>query len=404
MMQDHLQLDDILTRDVAVQWFEGVAVVQAAWRRVDAASASGFPSPSEIAVGRDGSISLLGASNGNAVPAAAHLLAQMLSDDVPVRLRLLVSQATGTDTAFATLADFSEALAYFERPDPQSLIRGLFERAQLRASRPVQQPPRETQPRTREEDRPAPPHKGARPGKAVLAAVAAAVACAAVWLAGASTGSASVTAALDTLKAAVGSSVGDVSAASDDTPAPRTRTTPAGRPAAGARHAARSRATGTAAAGRSEVPTIEMSKPDSLAGILVPFPFLDATPLPVRSTFESSPEVRVVIASSVRDRFGNELGAGRLYTSHDTAVTPPRHVYPKLADDASGAAGDFGGRTVLELVVATDGRVEHVKLRTAPRDIHEFMLVAAAKAWRFTPATLDGRPVRFLHNMPITTP
>jgi len=54
-------------------------------------------------------------------------------------------------------------------------------------------------------------------------------------------------------------------------------------------------------------------------------------------------------------------------------------------------------------VFDADGRVEHVRLRTPPRDVHEFMLVSAAKAWRFEPATVDGRPVRFRHSVAITS-
>jgi hypothetical protein len=45
-----------------------------------------------------------------------------------------------------------------------------------------------------------------------------------------------------------------------------------------------------------------------------------------------------------------------------------------------------------------------VRRRTPPRNIHEFMLVSAAKAWRFDPATLNGWPVRFLHDVAITFP
>ena len=59
---------------------------------------------------------------------------------------------------------------------------------------------------------------------------------------------------------------------------------------------------------------------------------------------------------------------------------------------------------MLDLLISTDGRVEHVRLRTPPRDVHEFMLVSAAKAWRFDPATVHGRPVRFLHSVAITSP
>ena len=65
----------------------------------------------------------------------------------------------------------------------------------------------------------------------------------------------------------------------------------------------------------------------------------------------------------------------------------------------TGVTGD--GRTVLDLVISADGRVERVRMRAAPRDVHEFMMLSAAKAWRFDPATVHGRPVRFLLSVAI---
>jgi hypothetical protein len=58
--------------------------------------------------------------------------------------------------------------------------------------------------------------------------------------------------------------------------------------------------------------------------------------------------------------------------------------------------------TLLDLVISPEGAVEQVRMRTTPRNVREFMLVSAAKAWRFQPATLDGRPVRFRHSVAIT--
>ena len=86
----------------------------------------------------------------------------------------------------------------------------------------------------------------------------------------------------------------------------------------------------------------------------------------------------------------------------DTSVAPPQQIYPALpARPSPGRRQE--DLTVLDLVVAADGQVEHVRLRTAPRDVHEFMLVSAAKAWRFEPATVGGRPVRFRHSVAITS-
>ena len=92
----------------------------------------------------------------------------------------------------------------------------------------------------------------------------------------------------------------------------------------------------------------------------------------------------------------------KVYSRSDASVTPPRQVYPALpARPSPGRRPE--DLTVLDLVVAADGQVEHVRLRTPPRDVHEFMLVSAAKAWRFEPATVDGRPVRFRLSVAITS-
>jgi hypothetical protein len=102
--------------------------------------------------------------------------------------------------------------------------------------------------------------------------------------------------------------------------------------------------------------------------------------------------------------FASEPGVNAsnlIYSKADSAVTPPRQVYPALP--AEPPAEMRRALTVVDLVIAPDGLVERVHLRTTPRDIHEFMLLSAAKAWRFQPALLDGRPVRFLHSVALTS-
>ena len=49
---------------------------------------------------------------------------------------------------------------------------------------------------------------------------------------------------------------------------------------------------------------------------------------------------------------------------------------------------------VLELVVDQMGTVDHVRLVSRENRYQDRMIVAAAKAWRFQPATKDGFPVR----------
>jgi hypothetical protein len=56
---------------------------------------------------------------------------------------------------------------------------------------------------------------------------------------------------------------------------------------------------------------------------------------------------------------------------------------------AVGAVGQ------LEMVIGRDGVVEVIRLHTPLNRFHERMIVSAAKAWRYEPATRRGLPVRF---------
>ena len=99
------------------------------------ASNGEFPAATQIGVSADGAVRVLATTSTKAVPAAAHLLAGLLSDDVPVRLRLAVSQATGESSTIESLREFSETLGYFERPDTELIVRNLFDRAMLAGPR-----------------------------------------------------------------------------------------------------------------------------------------------------------------------------------------------------------------------------------------------------------------------------
>ena len=110
-----------------------------------------------------------------------------------------------------------------------------------------------------------------------------------------------------------------------------------------------------------------------------------------------SAQTYVIVAS-----MGDESAADSIYSKSDSEVTPPQQVYPALPAEPPTASMKRA-LTVVDLVIAPDGLVERVHLRTPPRDIHEFMLLSAAKAWRFEPALRDGRPVRFLHSVALTS-
>lgn len=95
-----------------------------------------------------------------------------------------------------------------------------------------------------------------------------------------------------------------------------------------------------------------------------------------------------------------------LYAAGDAGVTPPvmlRQQLPSPLEPATEAPADW---PFLELVIDERGAVEAVRLRAtslAPGQTlyRHRMLLAAAKAWQFEPATRDGVPVRYLLRVPL---
>ena len=376
----YVRLDDLLARDVAVEWFEGVAVLRLTCRalRAQSGSGSGFPSAADILVGPGGSIAISGQPSGNGVQVAAHLLARMLSEDTPVRLRLTLSQATAMESAYASLTEFSEALAYFERPNPEAIIDALRQRALL--AQPRIDAPAADQERSMSPTSVAPRRS---PRLALVVVAVSAVACASVWLLGG---------ALDSLLASREKVEEQSSSPAADT-APRAHVRR--RPASASTPAAAS-VPGTPKIGVEATPVVATAGRESAADPQV------RDELPSVSYLEPS-----VLAEAVEPRLPLTEPSvpapiedpNRTYSRTESDVTPPLNIYPKFPTQSPSS--DASSRIMLELTIAKDGSVEHVKMLTIPRNIHEFMLLSAAKAWRFEPARRGGRAVRFRHSIPL---
>ena len=73
-----------------------------------------------------------GAEEGEpAIRQIGELLRTSLAESAfPVQLRLVIIQACSTPPFYASIAELSSALEYFERPDRPGLIRAVYERAQ----------------------------------------------------------------------------------------------------------------------------------------------------------------------------------------------------------------------------------------------------------------------------------
>ena len=393
-----IRLDDLLGRDLIVEWFEGVAIVQEVCRQILAFGSAqrGFPSPAEVFLCAHGEIELLGtASSSQSVAAAGNMLSQMLRQDAPLDLRLVATQATTGDAGYRTLQEFSGAVAHFERPDLEgSILRDLYDRAsaaQPRGDVPQQFVPRaksdptseELQPTTSEELQPA---KKWHRNRLVLAGIAAGILCVAVLgLPRGSNGpAASVVAAVQDVVRSTLAHVAPAEPVNNDDVKPENqvvrkapvrraiRRLPLGKP----RNDAEDRT------GRS-VSTLPVAAMPAL---------LPVRPLPM--TPFSGPDLVDDVPPD-----GTEVPA--LYSALNSEVVPPKFVHPKLPP-APPSGFNPPAPAVLEMVIGTNGLVERVKLRSAPRNVHEFMFVSAAKAWIFEPARLGGIPVRYLHTVALT--
>jgi hypothetical protein len=405
MSTNQLRLADLLARQVDVQWFEGVAIVQAVCRQLLATGASNdeFPGATQIGISADGAVRLLATTPTKAVPAAAHLLAGLLSDDVPVRLRLAVSQATGQGATIQSLREFSEILGYFERPDTELIVRTLFDRAMLAGVRKQTDEPRLDNVGTDEKRKPAvkpSPNSKAIWRRAAMAATVVITIGAASWLGLSAARGGRVSAAVTGIVNAVAgapearvneplekSTASKETATNGPTRLQRTHSSTANsshrQPGEARKESARSLGV--------RIPSLV----PSLTSVMAPMPMS----MPSRNAANATEiaQTYVIVASEP-----NKGGSDQIYSKSDFEVTPPRQVYPALPAEPPAALMSRA-LTVVDLVIAPDGVVERVRLRTTPRDIHEFMLLSAAKAWRFEPALLDGRPVRFLHSVALTS-
>jgi hypothetical protein len=90
-----------------------------------------------------------------------------------------------------------------------------------------------------------------------------------------------------------------------------------------------------------------------------------------------------------------------VYDGQDSQVQPARLLRPQLPEIPPGTSIETLG--MFEFVVSMRGTVERIRLVRSPADrqYRDFMLMPAAKAWIFQPASRDGLPVRYRMRIPI---
>jgi hypothetical protein len=398
-MSDTLRLSDILGRNASIEWFEAVAVVREVGERViDSAAGRRVPELDQVQLSADGGITMTGASKADdPVRRLGQLLqACLVQSDPPVQLRLTVAQATSPEPPFASVRDLMTALEYFERPDRPAVLRGLFERvrtapivvAEQRATLDAIAPlPAGREKETRDEQRRAEGQRRNRTVVAVAALIVLLVAAATAYsqFRGATPSTEEVTTLAVKASDAVGTTlVKGISAVSETVGLGRL--VPAGE-APGAPPAAKPT--------KPDAPAAKPArrKPQRESG---DFRVFDLPELPASLPAELSVDIAPVpaLAPEPADLVVDET----IYSPADSAVAPPIGIRPQLP---RVLPEDIRKENLsqIELIILPDGTVGSVKLLGARKSVLEGMLLSAAKAWRFQPATKDGRPVSYRKNV-----
>jgi TonB family protein len=92
----------------------------------------------------------------------------------------------------------------------------------------------------------------------------------------------------------------------------------------------------------------------------------------------------------------------RVFDAEDPSVlpaTPIRQDVPRVPAQLSAHTRDRG---MLEITIDEQGRVIGVKVRMSLHPIYDSQLLGAAREWRYKPATVNGRPVKFRKVIQIT--
>ena len=398
-MSSTLRLSEILARGVPVEWFEAVALVRAvAEGLVDRVGGRSVPELDQIQLTSDGTVSILGTSTTDEpVRRMGQLLQACLNQaDAPVQLRLTLAQATAPESGYASIHDYSEALAYFERPDRPSVLRILYYRAEsmpaaskdaaptLDAIAPLDGPAPRKQPKPKPADRP----KVSRAALAAIVGVVVLVIAAAAYSQFSASRGADVSALALKASDAVGTTlVKGISAVSDSVglgrlaprdgsgappPAPAP---PSVRPPVKPVQTKRAAAASPAPAGFR---VFDLAIQPLDAGVPAAAPVEEtglSTPPPVGGSGSTPIDTTV-------------------YSPSDPTVAEPIGLRPQLPR-ALPSDVRRDQLSQIELVILPDGTVGSVKLVGTRQTVLEGMLLSAAKAWTFKPALKDGQPVSY---------
>jgi TonB family protein len=92
----------------------------------------------------------------------------------------------------------------------------------------------------------------------------------------------------------------------------------------------------------------------------------------------------------------------KVYTSDDDGVSPATPIRQEVPRVPTQIANQARERGILDITIDEQGRVINATLRVSLHPIYDSQLLAATRDWRYQPATVNGRPVKFRKIIQIT--
>jgi len=92
----------------------------------------------------------------------------------------------------------------------------------------------------------------------------------------------------------------------------------------------------------------------------------------------------------------------RVYSADEPGIVLPVPIKQEVPQVPAQVLSQTRERGLLEIVIDEQGRVTGLNLRITLHPIYDTLLMAAARDWKYQPATLNGRPVKFRKMMQIT--
>jgi hypothetical protein len=115
--------------------------------------------------------------------------------------------------------------------------------------------------------------------------------------------------------------------------------------------------------------------------------------LAVKSTPPPPPPPKVVESKPVRP-------VKAVYTPEDRDVLPPVAVVQRVPKYPANVIRPLQG--VVQFVIDEDGTVQTPTMPVSIDMSYDGMVISAAKKWQYTPAMLDGKPVKYLKRLTIS--